>query len=315
MRPLVIYHKQLGDLLLMEPALAKLAGATRERVRLSTRAAFLPMVALMEHVDGESGVRLSRASEVISFSANLHAGVKAWTTFAPVKRLREKDGTLLKAWHRWVYPDGIEVPRAWGMYRARHYYDAMPCDGVEPFRLPRLRQPPAAWRHPQLPSDYILLHGTSAWPSKSWPAESWVGVLDALHAEGIGPFVLTGGGAPWEQEFARRICGQTRAQVVNLGGSTRLEEYLYAVSRARMVLCIDGSSSHLAAAFERPAITLFGSTPVEVWHYPTELASAVVPPEGKAGEEKRVGAIPMECVVELAREKLARTRNFGGSLA
>jgi ADP-heptose:LPS heptosyltransferase len=276
--PLVIYHKQLGDLLLLEPALAKLSAASNQPVRLSTRRGFLPIVSLMENVIGESGIRISRASEVISFSGNFHAAAKTFTTFAPSKKLRVKNPSHLKPWQAIVYPQGAECATAESLYRAKYYFEVMPCVGTIPFRPPKLQSPPDSWRHPELPPNYILLHPTSAWPSKSWPAHNWAKVLDALEKRGIGPFVITGGNAPWEQEFANTICHNTVSTTLNLSGQTSLEQYLHAVSHARMVLCIDGSSSHLAPAFSRPSITLFGETSHIVWHFETAHSHAIFPP-------------------------------------
>ena len=71
--PLVIFRKQLGDVLLLEPALAKLAAGTGGRVAFLTRPSFSPLLSLMEQVQ-PCGAGLSRtAGSVISFDP----GVKA----------------------------------------------------------------------------------------------------------------------------------------------------------------------------------------------------------------------------------------------
>lgn len=302
--PLVIYHKQLGDLLLVEPGLARLAAAYGSPVRLSTRAAFLPMVSLMENVVGESGVRISCASQVVSFSGNLHAAVKATATLSHSKKLWVLNPMHLRKWHQLVYPDGAAYVPAWEQYRGRYYFDVMPCPQTIDFRPSKLRTPPLDWRHPRLPESYILLHPTSAWPSKSWPAERFSYVLSELHAAGFGPFVLTGGSSEWERAYAKEVCDQSTAPILNLGGQTTLQQYLYAVANARMVLCIDGSSSHLAPAFGKPSITLFGNTPHRVWHLTTESSSLLAPPEGQKLDEKSINEITKESVLQLAVEKL-----------
>lgn len=283
--PLVIYHKQLGDLLLLEPALAKLSAASNGPVRLSTRSGFLPMVSLMENVIGESGVRVSGASEVIAFSGNFHATLKAFITFSSKKSLWVKNPLHLKPWHRLIYSGGGEYVPTENLYRARYYYKVMPCSENVAFRPPKLRPPPDAWRHPNLPPDYVLLHPTSAWPKKSWPARNWSKVLDGLQERGMGPFVVTGGSASWEMEFAQTVCSNTSATTLNLAGRTSLKQYLHTVANARLVLCIDGSSSHLAPAFGRPSLALFGETSPLVWHLETDLARALLFKNGADGEE------------------------------
>ncbi len=304
--PLVIFHKQLGDLLLVEPGLAKLAAASGAPIRISTRAAFLPMVSLMENVVGESGVRLSCASQVISLSGNFHAAVKTATTLAPSKKLWLLSPSHLKPWHKLVYPNGAAYVPAWEQYRGRYYFDIMPCAQTIEFRPPKLRNPPTEWKHPRLPDDYILLHPTSAWPSKSWPAARWSTVLNTLKASGYGPFVITGGSAEWEQAFSKEVCEKSEAPIINLAGRTTLQQYLYTVANARLVLCVDGSSSHLAPAFGRPSISLFGNTPHLVWHLSTSLSSLLAPPTDAPLHDKSINEIPTDSVIQLAQQKLDR---------
>ncbi len=302
--PLVIFHKQLGDLLLVEPGIARLAASYNATVRLSTRAAFLPMVSLMENVAGESGVRISRASQVISLSKTFHAGVKAAATLAPFKKLWVLNPNHLKPWHRLVYPSGATYVQAWDQYRGRYYFDIMPSPKTIEFRPPKLRTPPLAWGHPRLPKEYILLHPTSAWPRKSWPAERWRDVLNELNASGYGPFVITGGSAEWEQTFAKQVCEKSEATTFNIAGQTTLQQYLHAVANAHLVMCIDGSASHLAPAFGRPSISLFGDTSPLVWHLRSGLSSFLAPDPNGPLHEKSINEISTDSVVQLAQKKL-----------
>jgi hypothetical protein len=53
-RCLVIFHKQLGDLILLEPALRRLARANGHSVDLITRSGFQPLGSLMPHVSFRS---------------------------------------------------------------------------------------------------------------------------------------------------------------------------------------------------------------------------------------------------------------------
>jgi ADP-heptose:LPS heptosyltransferase len=263
------------------------------------------MVSLMNNVKGESGIRLSHASEVISLSPNFHAAAKAAATRAPSKKLWVLGPHHLKWWHSLCYPQGALYVPAWEQYRGRYYFDIMPCAKVMDFRPPTLRHPPNAWRHRTLPEGYILLHTTSAWPNKCWSAGKWSAVIDALHAAGYGPFVITGGSAEWEQAHAWDICNRTLAPTRNLAGQTALTEYLRIVADARLLLCVDGSSSHLAAAFGRPSVTLFGHTPPLVWHLPSRLSSCLAPPPTDGPDALSIDRISTDSVITLALHKLA----------
>jgi hypothetical protein len=101
--PLVIFHKQIGDVLLLEPALAKLSAATGNTVTLSTRSAFAPMVSLMENVEPDSGIKFRSASEVISFSGKIHPALKTLATCAPKKSLYLSSKRLARVWHPLIF--------------------------------------------------------------------------------------------------------------------------------------------------------------------------------------------------------------------
>jgi ADP-heptose:LPS heptosyltransferase len=299
--PLVILHKQLGDVLLLEPALHKLANAVQGKVMLATRPEFAPMIELMRDVVPMPAGQFRRASEVVSFGPRLRAGLIALTTAARKKQLVVFREDQLRAWHQLIYRQGTSVVKLAGRYRGWYYYHAMPVPEVVPFRLPQLMTPPAAWRSELLPDNYVLLHLTSAWPIKSWPVDSWAQVLDQLGNAGVGPFVVTGGQAEWERAYVAELEAKTKTPLINLCGKTNLKGYLSAVASARALLCIDGSSAHLASAFGVPALTLFGgaSDPGQ-WHCPTALAHRLDARNFSASKGAPIADIPVSAVVEQA---------------
>jgi ADP-heptose:LPS heptosyltransferase len=73
------------------------------------------------------------------------------------------------------------------------------------------------------------------------------------------------------------------------------------VANARALLCIDGSSAHLASAFGVPALTLFGgaSDPGQ-WHSPTALAHRLDARDFSASKGAPIADIPVSTVVEQA---------------
>jgi ADP-heptose:LPS heptosyltransferase len=296
----VIYQKQLGDVLMMEPALAKLAAFNRTPVRFSTRKAFAPMVSLMENVCFSAYAPFRRASAVYSFSERPHAALKTLLTRSKQKHLFVIVDAHLRPWHPWVYPAGCHVESKEASYRAEHFFNNMPCPAAFPFRPPQLLSPPGNWLPTGLPSSYILLHATAAWQQKSWPADRWAQVLDGLHDAGAGPFVLTGGTAAWEREFVHSIRRGTRARVVDVAGRTTLQNYLAINANARMVLCIDGSATHLASAFRRPMLTLFGPTLPSRWFYPSRTSSLIDARSFSPEMKPAVDVIPVAPVLAAA---------------
>jgi ADP-heptose:LPS heptosyltransferase/glycosyltransferase involved in cell wall biosynthesis len=299
--PVVIFHKQLGDVVLMEPALAKAAAASGTNVTLNTRAAFAPLVQLMPNVEPAGTLPLEAASMVISFSPRTRAAIKAALTPADKKLAIFNNPSQTRWWHRLIYHDGCSVLGNTSLYRGKYFFDAMPCEERIQYRPPSLTPPPSHWLPQGLPGDYVLVHATSAWKRKSWCAENWAAALDVLHDSGVGPFVCSSGPDEWEKAFIRSIQAATRASLINLAGKTSLQNYLAIIANSRLVLCIDGSATHIAAAFRRPCVTLFGPTNPLHWHYHSEHSTLIDARRFVDHQNPPTDAIPVEPVAAAAQ--------------
>ncbi|UCV15262.1 glycosyltransferase family 9 protein [Quatrionicoccus australiensis] len=273
--PLVIYHKQLGDVLLLEPALAKLASWAGGSVTLATRPGFSPMIQLMDSVEPIPNGIFRQASQVVSFDPRSRGCLLSLTTWAREKRLIVSQKKHLKAWHALFFPTQRRVASDSRYYRAEYFFDVMPCESKMAFRPPKLSRPPGDWHPQSLPENYVLLHLTSAWQRKSWLAERWVATINELSRQGWGPFVITGGGAEWEKQYIQTIVNSVDVEIIDINGRTSLSQYLSVIANAKVLLCIDGSSSHIASAFGIPCVTLFGPSNPLHWHCPTQGAIAI----------------------------------------
>jgi len=110
--------------------------------------------------------------------------------------------------------------------------------------------------------------------------------------------VITGGRAPWESEYVAALQVACKAPLLNLCGKTGLEGYLATVAQARLVLCIDGSAAHLASAFRRPSLTLFGPSHPLHWHYPASHSLVIDARRFVPERKPAVANIPVEEVIE-----------------
>lgn len=309
--PLVIYYKQLGDILLLEPALAKLAHHRQAPVMLATRPAFLPLLSLMEHVVPMPMHWFRRASEVISFDPRARACILAATTFSERKILAVSHKGRLRPWHPFFFPEGINVSNDSRCYRAKYFHELVAQESELLFRPPQLCKPPPEWLPQGLPSNYVVIHATSAWQRKCWLVENWVWTLSTLSRAGVGPFVVTGGGG-WEVEYADLISRSVGDGVLNLCGKTNLKEYIAIVANAKGLLCVDGSSSHIASAYQVPALTLFGPTSSVEWHWPTAQSKALNARDYSDSSQPKVSDIPREAVVAEFLCLLALVRRRAG---
>jgi ADP-heptose:LPS heptosyltransferase len=108
-----------------------------------------------------------------------------------------------------------------------------------------------------------VVHPGAASAARRWPAERFARVAAAEAAAGR-QVVLTGG--PDERALAADVARRATlpAEAV-LAGRTTLAELAAIVAHAGRVVCGDTGVAHLATAFGRPSVVLFGPTSPERW--------------------------------------------------
>lgn len=105
----------------------------------------------------------------------------------------------------------------------------------------------------------LLLPGTN-WLTKRWPAEHFVKVIKPLQDRFNLGCVLAGStdaAGIAEQIMASQPPG---ARMVNAVGRTSLTQLVALIDRASLVIANDSGPMHIAAALNKPLITLFGPT-------------------------------------------------------
>ncbi len=113
---------------------------------------------------------------------------------------------------------------------------------------------------------FTVVHIGAGSPARLWPLARWVEVIGHLEATGH-RVVLTGSidEVPRVAEACRRA-GLPADR--NRSGSSDIMDLAHLVAGARLVVCVDTGVSHLATAFRRPAVTLFGPVPPAWWGPP-----------------------------------------------
>jgi len=286
---LVVYRKQLGDVLLLQPALSKLAGSGS--VGVATRPGFADMISLMP-----GNVRLAprwscRAREVHCLEAGRSALLSAALNLGSRRHLRMTRNEV-----RWWHPlffSKISVHPGSNAYRAALFFEML-TGGASGFAPPQLHLPPEDWLPAGLPPNYGVIHPTAAWKRKTWAPENWV---EALNKQGGDlPWVISSGPAAWERELASQLAAGLGPRAIDLGGRTSLRQYLALLSRAKITLCVDGSASHLSAAFGKPTLTLFGPTNPVHWHWPSPNTPRLSAADYSSEPRPPVDAIPVPAV-------------------
>lgn len=110
---------------------------------------------------------------------------------------------------------------------------------------------------------WVFAPGAEYGPAKCWPAAHYAELARALLTrEPQVPVVLLG--SPKEATLASGIAASIApADCRPLAGRTTLDEALALIAGARAVVSNDSGLMHVAAAFERPQVALFGSTSPE----------------------------------------------------
>lgn len=152
-------------------------------------------------------------------------------------------------------------------FGARHEVEyalavARAAGGAEVDPAPRITH---EWSHTALglPERYIALYpATGAYSSaRTWPANSFAEVASVITARGDAIVILGSDDARPAASIIRARC----PAAIDLTGATPLEKLVVIVSRARAVVGGDSFIGHLAAALDRPLVTIFGPSNIDAW--------------------------------------------------
>ncbi|MBT4963500.1 MAG: lipopolysaccharide heptosyltransferase I [Francisellaceae bacterium] len=104
--------------------------------------------------------------------------------------------------------------------------------------------------------DYLIfLHGTT-WASKCWPFEKWLALAKIADKDGIEVQVTYA----TQQQKNRAIKLASLASNVKIKDHMGLNDAATWISNAKAIISVDTGFGHLAAAFNKPVVGLFGPT-------------------------------------------------------
>ena len=272
MRSAIVYHKQLGDTLLLQPVIEKLAG-TGPPVDLFTLPGHKPLVQLMPGAAWGTPAQIAETTyqRVIAFDPSTKSLMRCLRLHARERYLVSR-ADLYVRWHHQLLFDACLCEGLCTRYVARYYQEMLfGSAAAGEFSPPRLHQPPNEWRQGQPPSSRIVINPVSGWERKCWTVDGWRQVIQTILDRGLGPIDVTGGNLEWHQSICREICdGFPDHTVRNMAGKTSMKEFLIMLADAPLVLTVDGAASHIAQAFGRPTVVLFGPSKPQMWHYETD---------------------------------------------
>ena len=251
----------LGDLLTGVPAIRGIRAAVPDHTLvLATTPALAPLAGLIDAVDEVLPAAelepLDWAGPPPQLAVDLHGkGPLSHVVVADLHPERlltfDSPGYPGPTW----YADEHEVGR-WCRLVSEGL--GVPCD---PDALD-LAVPPG----PPVAAGVTVVHPGAAYPGRRWPPERFAAV--ARHLADAGHDVRITGG-PAERELAQTVA--TAAGLPDdavLAGRTTSLELAGVVAAARLVVCGDTGVAHLASAYRRPSVVLFGPVSPALWGPP-----------------------------------------------
>jgi len=275
-RALVVAPQWIGDAVMSEPLLARLA---RRGERLTVAA--LPWVAPAYRA-------MPQVQEVLAWP--FAHGRLDWPARRDVARgLRGRFDTayvLPNSLKSALVPFLARIPRRVGYHGEGRFvllnerlpnpggrppmvafYAALAGPMDEPVPPPRLHASDAAIADAAraagvAPGGYLVFApGAEYGPSKCWPARHYAALARSLHAVRRLPVVLLGSAK--EKALAQEIAALAPGACRVLAGATSLDQAIALIAGARGAVSNDSGLMHVAAAFGVPQVAVFGSTSPE----------------------------------------------------
>ncbi|MQY06309.1 glycosyltransferase family 9 protein [Actinomadura macrotermitis] len=309
-RVLALRALGLGDLLTAVPALRALRrGLPSRTLTLAAPPELTPLALLTGAVDevlpAAGLVAPPPPAGPVELAVNLHGcGPQSHRLLQELR-----PGRLLA----FAHPDVPEVEGpAWdeGEHEVRRWCRLLAWYGIaaDPADLD-LPRPPC----PSPAPGAVVVHPGAAFPARRWPAERFAAVAAALRADGH-RVVVTGG--PGETALAREVVVLAGLEdEADLSGRTGLLELAALVADARLVVCGDTGTGHLATAYRTPSVLLFGPTPPGRWGPPPDRPRHQVLWAGRSGDPHGRAPDPglLEISVTAVKERARRTVGMEGA--
>jgi len=113
-----------------------------------------------------------------------------------------------------------------------------------------------------IPTNYIVYAIGAQYATKKMPLEQIIGLISRLSST---PFVLLGG--EMDKKEGKQIAAQCQ-NVIDLCGQLNLNQSASLIQQADKVITHDTGLMHIAAAFQKPIISIWGNTSPDLGMYP-----------------------------------------------
>lgn len=303
MKIAVVYHKQLGDTLLLESALHRLYADGANHLVCYARPGY---ETLIQHLD--TPVQAAKgwggaADQVLIFDPGLRSLLRSRSVIAASHTLLTFSEYYVKPIHRLAFKQ-IRLLDQQQLYRGHYLFDLIPEEiGSGPYRPPTMKRPTVV--SPLQPTrPYIVFHLTSAWRRKCWETDHWCRVLRWIVGHSDLDIALTAGPQPWEADVAESLERDLNHPRIVWKRQTRLTDIFSLVADARLVVSVDGFVAHVAQAYRTPLVVLFGETNPHHWFDNRPGDTCLRAPLPSGGGKPSMADLTAERVIQVLEERL-----------
>jgi ADP-heptose:LPS heptosyltransferase len=139
----------------------------------------------------------------------------------------------------------------------------------------------------QKDAKYMVIHPGVTDIKRRFPLEKWKELCRYVALTYKGTIIFSG--TAEEKELCNDIIGDTRGKFINMAGSTSISEYLTLIKQAELIISVNTSAIHVAAAFKTPSIVLYAETNPQ--HWPWNSPTIVIPFPVKADFRSKNGIL------------------------
>lgn len=111
--------------------------------------------------------------------------------------------------------------------------------------------------------NYIIIHPLSN-THPTWQEKKFALLADNLNEIYNKKIIFTG--AEKDISIIKNIQSYMKSSSLNLAGKTSIQEYFSLIKNAYLVVCIDTSAQHIAAALKVPVVSIFSAGDKRIWH-------------------------------------------------
>jgi lipopolysaccharide heptosyltransferase II len=112
--------------------------------------------------------------------------------------------------------------------------------------------------------DFItIIHAAPQHKTHEWIVERFANVANELIKKYKAKIIFTG--SQEDKEYNQKIISLMKEKALNFAGKTDIKQFFAMIKRANLVISVDTSAMHVAAAFNKPVIALFGAGNPKIW--------------------------------------------------